>query len=397
MKDTRTMKRSSDTGEEALKGNNDTGYRGKQTKSRTGKNCTNWADSVTHTTKIYPDAGLVKNFCRNPAPDEDAKTIWCFIEGGTPLHFWEYCDPLTGRNEEGGKVEETVTINSNTGSTTTGGGVAPNTKLQLSKCQQASPYGNNSYPCTNAFSGGSKFTHTNKGVGMWWRAQFGQEYWIDRVRILNRKDCCGGRLAGTEVFVGGEKCGKVESGTRNGQWYTVKCQNDLKGSQITLKTTRNEYLSISGIEVWTGEEVDEEETTVYNVAANTKVGFNASTARQSTNYSNSNYLASYAFMGPNKFTHTKNGVGQWWEVGFNQGYWVDRIRVRNRKDCCGSRLNKTRVLIGDQECGSVNGGSNGAWYTVKCSKPLFGNKVRLVTVQNTYLSISGIEVWTAAA
>jgi len=54
-------------------------------------------------------------------------------------------------------------------------------------------------------------------------------------------------------------------------------------------------------------------------------------------------------------------------------------------------------LIGDQECGRVNGGSNGAWYTVKCSKPLFGNKVRLVTVQNTYLSISGIEVWTAAA
>jgi hypothetical protein len=215
---------------------------------------------------------------------------------------------------------------------------------------------------------------------MWWKAQFGSEHWIDRVRILNRRDCCGSRLAGTEVFIGNESCGKVESGTGNGKWYTVKCQQNLKGSEITLKTTKNEYLSISGIEVWTGEEEDEEEATTYNVPANTKVGLNVSSARQSTNHSDKVFLPDYAFMGPDKFTHTKPGVGQWWEVGFNQGYWVDRIRVRNRKSCCGNRLNRTKVFIGDQECGSVNGGSNGAWYTVKCSKPLFGNKVRLVTV-----------------
>lgn len=55
----------------------------------------------------------------------------------------------------------------------------------------------------------------------------------------------------------------------------------------------------------------------YNVAVNTKVGFNTSTARQSTDYSGSAYKADWAFKGPNRFTHTKNGVGQWWEVGFN--------------------------------------------------------------------------------
>ena len=79
-----------------MKGNNDTDYRGKQNRSRTGKRCTAWKDSKTHTPKIYPNKGLDQNFCRNPAPDEDAKTIWCFIEGGTPLHFWEYCDPIGG-------------------------------------------------------------------------------------------------------------------------------------------------------------------------------------------------------------------------------------------------------------------------------------------------------------
>ena len=169
---------------------------------------------MTHTKKLYPKAGLDKNYCRNPAPDEDAKTIWCFIEGGTPLHYWEYCDPLGGK---GGSVsKETVTIK--TGGGVSGGkGVPPNTRIQLTRCSQASPYANNAYPCTNAFDrSGSKFTHTNRGVGMWWRAEFGQMYWVDRVRIRNRRDCCGNRLAGTDVFIGGQKCGQVEPGTSNG-------------------------------------------------------------------------------------------------------------------------------------------------------------------------------------
>jgi hypothetical protein len=174
----------------------------------------------------------------------------------------------------------------------------------------------------------------------------------------------------------------------------------LLGDEIQLTTTRKDYLQINSVEPYgwrAGAKEESATTSTYNVKANTKAGINESSAKQSTNYSNSNYLPDFAFKGPNKFTHTKKGVGQWWEVNFTQEYWVDRVRVRNRKDCCGARLNQTRVLIGDQECGRVNGGSNGAWYTVKCAKPLFGNKVRLVTVQNEYLSISGIEVWTAAA
>jgi hypothetical protein len=105
---------SSSSGAEALKGNNDTDYRGKQDRSRTGKKCTGWADSVTHTPKLYPGKGLDKNYCRNPAPDEDAKTIWCFIEGGTPLHFWEYCSPLSGGSSSSSSTT-TVTVNTGSG------------------------------------------------------------------------------------------------------------------------------------------------------------------------------------------------------------------------------------------------------------------------------------------
>jgi hypothetical protein len=103
---------------------------------------------------------------------------------------------------------------------------------------QASPYARNKYPSTYAFDkSGNKFTHTNKGVGMWWRANFGENEIVAYVRILNRKSCCGNRLSGTIVSIGGQECGKVQNGAKNGKWYTVTCQKPIVGKNIELKTT----------------------------------------------------------------------------------------------------------------------------------------------------------------
>jgi hypothetical protein len=68
---------------------------------------------------------------------------------------------------------------------------------------------------------------------------------------LNRRDCCGQRLKGVKVSVGGTECGTINENTRNGQWYTVKCSRPLRGDKIVLETTRADYLSISGIEAYT--------------------------------------------------------------------------------------------------------------------------------------------------
>jgi hypothetical protein len=78
---------------EVMQGKNDTDYRGKQNKTRSGKTCTAWKATATFTPKLYPDRGLDKNYCRNPTPDGMAKTIWCFTDGGDKA--WDYCDPLT--------------------------------------------------------------------------------------------------------------------------------------------------------------------------------------------------------------------------------------------------------------------------------------------------------------
>jgi hypothetical protein len=58
-------------------------------------------------------------------------------------------------------------------------------------------------------------------------------------------------LARTKVSIGGQLCGSVQSGTRNGQWYEVKCPMPIRGDKIILETVQNTYLSISGIEVYT--------------------------------------------------------------------------------------------------------------------------------------------------
>jgi len=111
-----------------------------------------------------------------------------------------------------------ISSSSSTTTTTSSGEYTtkPGTKLKLQRASQSSPYGNNSFPATNAFGNGRTFTHTNAGVGMWWKAHFGGKYWISRVKVLNRHNCCGGRLADVKIFIGDEECGQIEKGTRNG-------------------------------------------------------------------------------------------------------------------------------------------------------------------------------------
>jgi hypothetical protein len=75
---------------------------------------------------------------------------------------------------------------------------------------------NNAYKGINAINGSGRFTHTLKGVNQWWKAGFGKDYNIVMVKIRNRIDCCGQRLAGTKVMIGTQLCANLPSKTPNG-------------------------------------------------------------------------------------------------------------------------------------------------------------------------------------
>jgi hypothetical protein len=53
-------------------------------------------------------------------------------------------------------------------------------------------------------------------VGEYWIAKFPSSSHITKVKILNRKDACGDRLANTKVYVGGKYFGTLPEETKSG-------------------------------------------------------------------------------------------------------------------------------------------------------------------------------------
>lgn len=69
-------------------------YRGDISVTKSGADCLSWMDSVEATSLGFtplkmPGAGLIGNWCRNPA-GKSRRRAWCFIDGDEVT--WEYCD-----------------------------------------------------------------------------------------------------------------------------------------------------------------------------------------------------------------------------------------------------------------------------------------------------------------
>ena len=80
---------------EALSGTKGAGYRGCQTRTRSGKTCQPWSSQSPHKhtsnksrPSTNPSAGLDSNYCRNP---DGEPSIWCFTTD--PKTRWELCNP----------------------------------------------------------------------------------------------------------------------------------------------------------------------------------------------------------------------------------------------------------------------------------------------------------------
>jgi hypothetical protein len=66
------------------------------------------------------------------------------------------------------------------------------------------PYSKGAYKADWALQNGTKTAITARGQGNWWNAKFAEgDQIVERVRIKNRHDCCGVRIAGTKVTISG--------------------------------------------------------------------------------------------------------------------------------------------------------------------------------------------------
>jgi hypothetical protein len=102
----------------------------------------------------------------------------------------------------------------------------------------------------NANWGWGEFTciHTlNDMEGAWWKVDFDQDIKVTKIAILNRNDCCEGRLKGVRVFVDDLLFGTINDPTK-GNWSTLKSK--AEGKVIKIVGVPSEYLHFCGIKVW---------------------------------------------------------------------------------------------------------------------------------------------------
>jgi len=106
------------------------------------------------------------------------------------------------------------------------------------------------FPPMNAINNKGSCAIAKIGKGNWWKGEFKNGFHlISSVRIRNRIDCCGERLAGVIVKIDDQVCGSLPENTKSGEWYTVECSSAMTGYSVTLEMARNDYLQIAGVEV----------------------------------------------------------------------------------------------------------------------------------------------------
>jgi len=78
--------------------------------------------------------------------------------------------------------------------------------------------------------------HTAGGRGHWWSADFKEgTREVTKVKITNRQDCCGDRLAKTRVYIDDVLCGQVPDTTKTGDAHEIVCAAPITGSKIVIR------------------------------------------------------------------------------------------------------------------------------------------------------------------
>jgi hypothetical protein len=287
----------------------------------------------------------------------------------------------------------------------------PTGKVALNKgaCAESGPYVK-SYPCTNAFLHTKmKYSHTDYKKDQWFEVPFSQPSWVQKVRMFHifggswssdGVSSVGNRLQGVNVFVDGQLCGQVTQRTKTGTWYEVTCSRPIFGHKVRLVSTRAKMpIHLSDFEV-----IGWNQAGPFHGMKSTKIELNKGSASETGQYQKS-YPASNAFLHTKmKYSHTDYKAGEYWQVDFARDAWVEYVRIfhiyaDSWSDAgvasVGNRLQGTQVFVDGALCGTVKEMTKrSTWYVVKCEKPIFGHKVRLVSTRaKTPVHISDFEVY----
>jgi hypothetical protein len=105
----------------------------------------------------------------------------------------------------------------------------------------------------NAIDGNKDtMAHSAPGRGHWWSADFQEgTREVSKVKITNRQDCCGDRLAKTRVYIDDVLCGTIPDVTVTGDEHEITCTAPITGSKIVVRhDDRHAPLQLAVVEVF---------------------------------------------------------------------------------------------------------------------------------------------------
>ncbi|NLH17394.1 MAG: hypothetical protein GX455_12525, partial [Phycisphaerae bacterium] len=241
--------------------------------------------------------------------------------------------------------------------------ITENENVALGKpATQSSEWGG--FPASYATDGvGGNFSHTATGdYAPWWELDLLESSICNRIILHNRGSCCQNRLYNITIEIFDASGNRVyKSPVLNetlqdqtpidpGESIIVDLSGESGGgvagrririSKAVIKIDGSwfqEYLTLAEVEVLTSR--------TYVAYDNIALG---QPATQSSEWDG--YPASFATDGNlSNFTHTATGdYSPWWELDLQDSYFVNRIVLHNRDDCCQNRLYNILVEIFDAE------------------------------------------------
>ncbi|WP_375388460.1 discoidin domain-containing protein [uncultured Amnibacterium sp.] len=197
-------------------------------------------------------------------------------------------------------------------------------------------------------------THTNVDPNPWWMVDLDYTITVSQIRLWNRTDCCGSRLADYWVFASSAPIDTsltpAQQAATAGVWSTHVTTAPSPSATITppggtsaryvmVQLNVSANLSLAEVQVYGSSPV----TSARDLAKGT-------TANQSsTAYGGA---ASRAVDGntdgvfnDGSVTHTNTDTNSWWTTDLGATRSLSSIGVWNRTDCCGSRLSDYWVFV----------------------------------------------------
>jgi len=188
------------------------------------------------------------------------------------------------------------------------------------------------------WSSGS-ITHTPYMANPFWEVTLNKYYSVSRVEVYNRLDCCSNRLENfvLSLYRGGFNVFSVDSDDLRTQ-YSFVIPNIICDKVNILIPGNGKILSLAEVMVY-GEEAEWNGPVFTNVA----LASNGGEASQSS--VSHGGVPSRAIDGnvnggwrDGSVTHTSGMTDPFWEVALDKAYYVARLDVYNRVDCCSDRI-----------------------------------------------------------